>query len=399
MKHKYTIKQILTENQAWWKFLEKHKGKLRKSIIVAIVKLLSCKNIVRGFQEYQCSNKNCSHIKRVFFTCKSKGCSSCGKKQTSTWIETQKSILPDTSWQHITFTMPDVFWDFFWYNRDLLNHIAKLAAECVQSIANKKNLTPGIFIAIHTFGRDLKRNVHIHLSVTLGGLSINHTKWVKLFFSNKLLMTQWKYKIINMFRQEYQQSALIIPNKIKQQLNHTFTFENFLNEQYNKHWHVHCAKPTNTQKQNIEYLGRYIKRPPIAESRLKHYDGNNVVFQYLDHKTKSLRKKSMSVEEFIGRFVSHIPDIGFRMIRYYGFLSNRLRGKLLPTVRQLLQQKVPEINAAPSYVQLMIQNFNVNPLECTLCGNLMRLSAMVFGITNPNKLLTFHRELALLKKI
>ncbi len=107
----------------------------------------------------------------------------------------------------------------------------------------------------------------------------------------------------------------------------------------------------------------------------------------------------MSVEYFIGRFVSHIPDTGFRMIRYYGFLSNRLRGKSLPIVRQLLKQEAPEINSAPSYVQLMIQNFNVNPLECTLCGNLMRLSAMVFGITNPNKLLAFHRELALLQKI
>ena len=107
----------------------------------------------------------------------------------------------------------------------------------------------------------------------------------------------------------------------------------------------------------------------------------------------------MSVEEFIGRFVSHIPDTGFRMIRYYGFLSNRLRGELLPTVRKLLQQKEPEIIAAPSYVQLMIQNFSINPLECTLCGNLMRLSSMVFGVTNANKLLTFHRELALLKNI
>ena len=202
-----------------------------------------------------------------------------------------------------------------------------------------------------------------------------------------------------MFRQEHYLFSLSIPNKIKKQINHIFTFKDFLNEQYNKHWHVHCAKPTNNRKQNIEYLGRYIKRPPIAESRLKHYDGNSVAFQYLDHKTKSFRNNVMSVEEFIGKFVSHLPDIGFRMIRYYGFLSNRLRGKLLPIVRDLLQQKKPENNTPPSYVQLMIQDFNINPLECTLCGGLMRLSATVFGITNSKKLLTFHRELALLKKI
>ena len=181
-------------------------------------------------------------------------------------------------------------------------------------------------------------------------------------------MSQWRYKVINMLREEYQQSSLIIPNTVKQQLNHIFTFKDFLNEQYNKYWHVHCAKPTNNRKQNLEYLSRYIKQPPIAESRLKHYDDNNVVFQYLGHKTKSLRNNVMSVEEFIGKFVSHLPDIGFRMIRYYGFLSNRLRGKLLPIIKQRLQQKKQKNNIPPSYVELMMQNFNINPLQCTLCG-------------------------------
>lgn len=399
MKHKYTIKQILTGNQAWWAFAKKHQDKLRAAIPLAIVKLLSCKNVVRGFSEYCCSNKNCTNTKRICFTCKSKGCSSCGKKQTMLWLAKNNNILPDTSWQHITFTMPDIFWDFFWCNRYLLNEIAKLAAQCVQSIANDKKLTPGIFIAIHTFGRDLKRNVHIHLSVTLGGLSLCQTKWAKLSFSKTLLMSQWKYKIINMFRIAYKQSTLTIPPKIQQQLNHTFTFNNFLDKQYNRYWHVHCSQPSKNHKKDMEYLARYIKRPPIAESRLKHYDGNNVVFEYLDHKTKQFKKKRMSVDKFIGKFVSHIPDVGFRMIRYYGFLSNRLRGDLLPVVQQVLGQEKRKELPPPSFSQLMIQNFNFDPLECILCGYPMRLTGMIFGITNPNKLLQFHKQLALLQKI
>ncbi|WHA07648.1 transposase (plasmid) [Candidatus Megaera polyxenophila] len=48
-------------------------------------------------------------------------------------------------------------------------------------IATKKNLVVGIFTALHTFGRDLKRNVHIHLSVTCGGIN-SKGKWQKLFF-------------------------------------------------------------------------------------------------------------------------------------------------------------------------------------------------------------------------
>ncbi|MBC8550993.1 MAG: transposase, partial [Candidatus Brocadiales bacterium] len=38
--------------------------------------------------------------------------------------------------------------------------------------------------------------------------------------------------------------------------------------QYDKYWRVHCAKPHKNPKKDIEYLGRYITRPPIANGRL-----------------------------------------------------------------------------------------------------------------------------------
>ena len=146
---RYTIKQILTTDHAWWYFSQKHKNRLRLSIKKAIVNLLSCKNKVRGGKQYKCSNQACKHTMQVFFTCKAKSCSSCGKKATDVWLQKQKNILPNTTWQHITFTMPDVLWPFFWWNRPLQNKLSKLAAECIQSIAKTKRIIPGIFTALH----------------------------------------------------------------------------------------------------------------------------------------------------------------------------------------------------------------------------------------------------------
>ena len=111
------IKQILLTNNSWWNFFEKYKKILRKDVIIAITKLLSCKNKIRGFHEYSCLTPGCSHIKHVLFTCKSKACSSCGKKSTELWINKQYEVLPDTSYVHITFTMPSQLWEFFWSNR------------------------------------------------------------------------------------------------------------------------------------------------------------------------------------------------------------------------------------------------------------------------------------------
>jgi hypothetical protein len=396
MATKFTIKQILLSNQNWWRFYNLHKDKIRSAIVVCITKLLSCKNIIRGYHEYHCSNPNCNHIKRIPHTCKCKACSSCGKKATELWIQKQNQLLPSTSWQHITFTMPSELWDFFWYNRHLLNNIGKIAANCIRTIADKKKITPGIFIAIHTFGRDLKRNAHIHLSTTTGGLSQNLTQWKNLFFHQKTLMQIWRYQIINLFRKN--QSQLIIPPTIKKQLNHTFTFNQFLNYLYKKTWIVYCSKPSKNHKQNVNYLARYIKRPPIAESKLKHYDGNEVTFKYLDHNTKTYRRFKLTIDQFIARFIQHIPDPGFRMIRYYGFLAHRVRGKLLPIVYKLLNQDNNYDLQIPSYAELIQKNFNFNPLSCILCGQQLVLTAIHFAKYNTHQLLQFHRQLALLKK-
>ena len=392
---KFTIKQILLSNQNWWKFYNKHSTKLRPAIISAIAKLLSCKNTIRGYKQYECTNPNCSHTKKIPFTCKSKACSSCGKKATEVWMEKQKNILPKNKYQHITLTMPSELWDFFWYNRWLLNEICKVGADCLMEIAAKRGIILGIFIALHTFGRSLKRNIHLHISTTIGGISIELTKWKKLVFHKYTLTKIWRYKLIKLFREAYKQNLLIIPESIKKLLNHTFTFENFLDDLYKKYWIIDCAKPEKTFNKIINYLSRYIKRPAIAESRLKHYDGHEVTFKYLDHYTKKHTKKTISAEEFIGNFVRHIPDANFRMIRYYGFLANRVRGKLLPLVYKLLNTgNTVATTSKTSFASLLKANFNIDPLCCVLCNSQLALTEIKFRKTNSATLIGHLKELS-----
>ena len=68
----------------------------------------------------------------------------------------------------------------------------------------------GIFTALHRFGRDLKRNVHIHLSVTCGGLN-DKNAWVNLFFPAAPIKKMWGHRIIELFRNEY--AKLSFPQK------------------------------------------------------------------------------------------------------------------------------------------------------------------------------------------
>nr|WP_303626988.1 transposase [Klebsiella pneumoniae] len=43
--------------------------------------------------------------------------------------------------------------------------------------------------------------------------------------------------------------------------------------QYGRYWKVHFAKKTRGAWHSVKYLGRYLKRPPVSASRLRHYGG------------------------------------------------------------------------------------------------------------------------------
>ena len=212
-------------------------------------------------------------------------------------------------------------------------------------------------------------------------------------------MKMWRYQIIKLFRKIYKKQNLVIPKPIQKQLNPLFTFNHFLQNIYKKHWNVHCAKASTNYQYNVSYLARYTKRPAIAESKLKHYEGNEVTFNYLDHTTKTYRYFTLTAEQFIARFIQHIPDKGFRMIRYYGFLSHRLRGKLLPIVYHLLGQEDKNTTSSVTFAQLMQKSFNLNPFICILCGQQLILASSHFGKSSAPELLPFHQQLALLQKI
>jgi hypothetical protein len=162
---------------------------------------------------------------------------------------------------------------------------------------------------------------------------------------------------------------------------------------YKKTWVVHLNKQSKNMKVNIEYLGRYLKRPPLGETRIKSYDGQSVTFEFLDHYTDTHQLKTVPALEFIALLIAHIPDTNFRNIRYYGFLSNRLSGTLLPIVHSLISMKAFFISKVYEPWRDKIKStFNYDPLVCPLCKSIMKLSRSVF----PSHIssLFLHKEIA-----
>lgn len=395
---KLTIKRLLLEGQSWWHFYQDNKATLRDSVKDNIHKIISCKRRCMGIATYACPTAGCEHIRVVPFTCNGRSCSSCGYKLTQQWITKQMDILPETTWQHITLTMPEVFWSLFFENRWMLNDVMKIGAEVLQSIADQRGIKVGIFMALHTFGKDLKRNVHLHLSVTCGGIHLEDNTWKKLFFAKPLVMQLWRKRMLDYLDQcRQQQGFTCLPSSIDNvNDNDHLAFQ--IQYYRSKYWHVHLSRPAKNHLHNVQYLGGYIKRPPIAESKLRHYDGKNVTFVYLNRKTNLYENKSMAITTFIQKFIDHIPDKHFRLIRYYGLLANSVRGKWLPLVRELLNLPTP-IQRKPDPWHLMYwRAFGRDPITCIICGTTMQLTGLTF-FYDAAQLRGFHDKFALRKII
>jgi hypothetical protein len=168
----------------------------------------------------------------------------------------------------------------------------------------------------------------------------------------------------------------------------------WLNVLYQKTWVVHLNEQSNNRKATIEYLGKYLKRPPLGESRIQSYNGQSVVFTYLDHYTDTTQTISLPVLDFLARLIAHIPDRYFRNIRYYGFLAQRLRSQLLPIVYRLLDQfHRTACTLYRTWRDLLKASFGLDPLTCPICGTQLVFARLVRS-PPQHVWISFHREIA-----
>lgn len=278
-----------------------------------VEKMLSCKGLERGYFVFQCNN--CGKELIVPFGCNSRLCSCCGKRHTDKWAERlTNKIIKGVTYRHLTFSMPDILWNYFKEDRSLQKILMDIASKTIKemfSLAMGFEVDVGIVEVFHPFGRDLIFKPHVHALATEGGYD-SRNKFVTLprYISYDAFHKKWKYNILTALRGH-------IPDSIID-----FCFRKYPNgfAAYIKPDKLHYGKGL------IKYIGRYIRHPAIANSRIIDYNGRGVTFYYEDH-NKNKHFKTMSVFDFISSIIQHIPERNFRLVRYYGIYSRNNSGK------------------------------------------------------------------------
>lgn len=98
----------------------------------------------------------------------------------------------------------------------------------------------------------------------------------------------------------------------------------------------------SSRKRLIEYIGRYLRHPAIANSRIDYYDREIVGFWYKDAE-ENIYHKQMFVDDLISSIIQHVPERNEKLVRYYGSYARLKRRKLfkqLSIIDAILSSKV-----------------------------------------------------------
>lgn len=356
------IQEIL--NKGIEEYKEKHKIVGYKQKVIGAIQ--NCKTGKMGAHKYVCDE--CGHEEIAYNSCRNRHCPNCQTGKKLKWIEARKEEVLNVKYYHIVFTIPQELYRIAIQNqRKIYKIMFKASAETLQELAEDKKYLGGeigFFSVLHTWGQNLMYHPHVHIVVTGGGLTKTE-KWIEkesdFFIPVKVMSRKFRGKFLKNLKEE--KLEFYGENKY---LENTASYSELIQKLYSKEWVVYCKEPFNNTESVIKYLGRYTHRVAISNERIVEVTEDTVTFKWRDYKDNNkIKEMTVTIEEFIRRYLLHILPPYFMKIRYYGILGNRKKEKKLLKCKILTRTKINKKNKKLPALELLKQvlgkDFNLCP--------------------------------------
>ncbi len=198
----------------------------------------------------------------------------------------------------------------------------------------------GMLSVLHTWGQNLQHHPHVHCVVPGGGLALDGSRWVatssRFLLPVRVLSRVFRGKFTAELKQLLLQGKLQFHGSL-QQLAAPERFGRFLRQLFTRDWVVYAKPPFGGAEHVLHYLARYTHRVAISNHRLVSFKDGKVSFRWKDYAQASKHKvMTVSADEFLRRFLTHILPKGLVRIRHFGLFSNRKRSASLLRCRLLL---------------------------------------------------------------
>jgi hypothetical protein len=373
-------------------FIERNRHWLSWKHVKVLRAIARCRTAALGGHLDECTR--CGHRAISYNSCRNRHCPKCQTSARERWIAARRRELLPTRYVHVVFTLPRELAPLVLQNRKVVYDLLfRTTAETLLEVArDPKHLGAeiGFFSVLHTWNQKLGLHPHVHCVVPAGGLSPDRKRWIKpryaFFLPVKVLSRVFRGKFVAALQRAFSEERLRFQGSLTP-LAQPKTFAAWLRPLFRKDWVVYSKRPFGGPEYVLQYLGRYTHRVAISNHRLISFADGKVTFRWRDSAHHDEQKLlTLSLDEFLRRFLLHVLPKGFVRIRNFGFLANRRRATLLPLCFSLLGS-AQQTEAALATAQ------DANDLRpCPQCGGPMRvietLTAAEIQLRSPPPLVT-----------
>ena len=337
--------------------LREHRHAMGEAQRRAAWAITHCRSAEMGGHLHACDK--CHTREFHFHSCNHRSCPQCGKDATALWVERELGKRVGAPYFMVTFTLPEDLRPLFFtpQAKDVYQLFFAAASSALSdTLANPKWLvakTSGFTMILHTWNQRLHFHPHIHCIVP--GAGINAAGRVVTVANANFLVPQPALRSV--FRARFRDGLAELAKEHPLPAIDPATWQ--------KDWGVHL-QPFGSGENIIKYLGRYVCRTAIGDSRIVSVTDTHVSFRWKDRANgDAVRTETIEGAEFVGRYLRHVLPRGLRAVRYFGFCHPAARIKreriAFHTGRPLLIGAVPVTPVKPPHL-----------VACPCCGEPMK---------------------------
>jgi len=343
--------------------------------------IMACRTEELGGHVYKCDR--CGHERTLHNSCGNRHCPKCQSLARAQWVQARIGELLPVPYFHAVFTLPAELNPFLLRNKTagyaLLFRCVRETLSELSADTKLLGARTGFILVLHSWGQNLMDHPHIHCIIPGGGLDGQAGVWKnsrnRFLFPVAVMSALFKGKFMHGFRQAVRNKSIGLHGLLGK-YEDPGEFQKLVNGVYGKRWVIYVKPPFAGPEAVVRYLGNYTHRIAISNYRILSFENNRVTFSWRDYADHNKKKKmTVSVHEFIRRFLLHVVPNGFMRIRHYGILGNRCKAKLLPLCRKLIEgesvQKADPVEKRAekkkAWHEVIMEMTGTDPRICPCC--------------------------------
>lgn len=390
---------------------------LPKFVVKELRAYLDCGVLAKGCAHFRC--EGCGLDRLVALSCKGRGfCPRCcGRRMTERARHLVERVLPHERIRQWVLSFPFSLRVKLAFHHDLVLALARIAEQEIQrryrKLARRAGLRDprgGSVTSIQRFGGDLRANVHLH-SLVLDGAYGKSARGEEVFFTAPAptpaevdailarIVTRAKALLGEDAEPDLDDNDLALALTYAAATSSRGTEKHAPDdEERDGQRHLPTRRKARIEefdldadvtvhakdRDRLEYLCRYIGRPPIALDRVTYLPPSLVVIALKRAWHDGTTHVSMTPSAFLGRLASLVPRPRKNTTIYSGVLGGHAKGRdrIVPKPTRTATRREDSEWAA-----MMKHSFGIDVLSCRRCNGRMKLVAVVLDRKEVRRLL------------